>query len=188
VELPFGRGRRLVGDAPGVLNHIIGGWQTTGVFRWTSGFPANIINARLAWPTNWNLQGNAELKDGLTEFPKGDTTSNVRFPDGRVRPSIFPNPSAVLQQLRFARPGEVGFRNQIRGDGYFSVDMGLGKTFHIYESHQLQFRWEVFNLTNSVRFDTGNIRLTPDITGTFGQYFGTLTKERIMQFGLRYEF
>jgi hypothetical protein len=56
------------------------------------------------------------------------------------------------------------------------------------EVNRLQFRWEIFNVTNSVRFDTASIRLTPDITGTFGQYFGTLTKERVMQFALRYEF
>jgi len=90
--------------------------------------------------------------------------------------------------LRFQRPGEVGFYNKIRGDGYFSIDMGLMKAFPITETHRLQFRWEVFNVTNSVRFDTGSLRAFPDITATFGQYTGTLTKERIMQFALRYEF
>lgn len=188
VELPFGRGKPLGGDVPSWLNQFIGGWQTTGIFRWNSGLPASIINARLAWPTNWNLQGNAELREGLRRFPQGRTTRNVRFPDGRVRPSIFPNPTEVLGMLRFARPGEVGFRNKIRGDGYFTLDMGLLKHFPIYESHRLQFRWEVFNLSNSVRFDTGSLRAFPDITGTFGQYFGTLTRERVMQFALRYEF
>ena len=188
VELPFGRGKLLGGDVPGWLNHLIGGWQTSGLYRWTSGQVANIINCRSCWPTNWNLQGNAELKEGLTRFPQGQTTSNVRFPDGRVRPSIFPNPSEVLGMLRFARPGEVGFRSKVRGDGYFSIDMGLMKSFSIYESHRLQFRWEVFNVTNSVRFDALSLRLLPDIASTFGQYTATLTDSRVMQFALRYEF
>lgn len=191
LELPFGRGKPFGRDVPGWANHIIGGWQTTGVFRWTSGLPANIINARLAWPTNWNLQGNAELKEGVTfkDLEKlTQTTKSVRFPDGKVRPSIFSNPSEVLKLLRFARPGEVGFRNRIRGDGYFTIDFGLMKAFPIYENHRLQFRWEIFNLTNSVRFNTGQLTVLPDITATFGQYQGTLTKERIMQFALRYEF
>lgn len=188
VDLPFGRGKPIAGGAPSWLNHIIGGWQTTGILRWTSGLPANIINARLAWPTNWNLQGNAELKEGLNRYPQGKTTKNVKFPDGKVRPSIFPDPAAVLKQLRFARPGEVGFRNKVRGDGYYSLDMGLLKEFQIHENHKLRFRWEVFNVTNSVRFDTGSLLATPDIIGTFGQYTDTLTRPRIMQFSLRYEF
>jgi hypothetical protein len=90
--------------------------------------------------------------------------------------------------LRFQRPGEAGFRNRIRGDGYFSIDFGLMKAFPITETHRLQFRWEVFNLTNSVRFDTGNLLAFPDISATFGRYEGTLTRPRIMQFALRYEF
>lgn len=188
AELPFGHGKPIAKDVPGWLNHIIGGWQTTGVVRWTSGLPANIQNCRSCWPTNWNLQGNASLKDGLTRYPQGRTTRNVRFPDGTVRPSIFPDPLAVLDMLRFSRPGEAGFRNRVRGDGYFVIDMGLMKSFAVHESHRLQFRWEVFNLTNSVRFDTGSLRALPDIRSTFGQYTATLSIERRMQFALRYEF
>jgi hypothetical protein len=187
VELPFGRGKMLAGSAPSYLNQIIGGWETTGIFRWTSGFPANIINCRSCWPTNWNLQGNAELKEG-SSYPVTETNRSFKFPDGRVRPSIFPDPSVALKSLRFARPGETGFRNQLRGDGYFTLDLGLLKTFDIYESHKLKFRWEIFNLTNSVRFDTGSLSTFPDISSTFGQYTGTLTSARIMQFALRYEF
>jgi hypothetical protein len=187
VELPFGKGKPLAGGANAVLDQIIGGWQTSGVWRWTSGFPINIINCRSCWPTNWNLQGNAELANGAT-YPETQTVKNVRFPDGRVRPSPFADPSAVLRGLRFARPGETGFRNQIRGDGYFSIDLGLQKNFKIYEGHQLMFRWEVFNLTNSVRFDAQGLSAFPDITSTFGQYSTTMTNSRVMQFALRYQF
>ena len=188
VELPFGRGKPLGGNVPGWANQIIGGWQTTGLLRWTSGFPLNIINCRSCWATNWNLQGNAELKEGVTRYPTAETNRSYKFPDGKVRPAAFRNPADVLKMLRFQRPGEAGFRNRIRGDGYFSIDFGLMKAFPITETHRLQFRWEVFNLTNSVRFDTGSLLAYPDISATFGRYEGTLTRPRIMQFALRYEF
>lgn len=186
-EFPFGKGKAFASGAPGWLNQIIGGWETTGIFRWTSGFPANIINCRSCWPTNWNLQGNAELAAGAT-YPKTETNKSYKFGNGSVRPSIFPDPAQALKSLRFARPGETGFRNQLRGDGYFSLDTGLLKTFNIYENHKLKFRWEVFNVTNSVRFDSTSLLAFPDITSTFGQYTDTLTNSRIMQFALRYEF
>jgi hypothetical protein len=181
TELPFGRGKALGSTAPGWANHIIGNWQVAGLFRWSSGLPANIINCRLCWATNWNVQGNAELATG--RLPETGTTRNL--PGG---PNLFPNPSQARQAFRFQRPGEAGIRNLLRGDGYFSIDMGLGKAFRITESHRLQFRWEVFNVTNSVRFDVADVNATPDIESTFGQYNSILPGPRVMQFALRYEF
>lgn len=180
IELPFGRGKPLGGNVSGWLNQLIGGWQTTGIFRWTSGFPFNIINCRSCWATNWNLQGNTMIKEGQT-LPETKTTKGDW-------PNVFPNPSEALKHFRFQRPGESGIRNLLRGDGYFSIDMGLMKSFPITETHRLQFRWEVFNVTNSVRFNVDDLTAFPDITTTFGRYNGTLTQPRIMQFALRYEF
>ena len=197
ADLPFGRDRRFGSTVPGWLNQVIGGWQFAGIFRWTSGLPFNILNARCCWPTNWNLQGNAELVNP-GDFP--DTTSpaarNVvsRNADGDFGfPSPFEDPAAALEKLRFANPGEVGFRNMLRGDGYIGADVGIAKTFAMPFNHRLRFRWDVFNVTNTVRFDTGNVTMTPDQATTFGSYNGTLATcdgraGRCMQVSLRWEF
>jgi hypothetical protein len=81
--------------------------------------------------------------------------------------------------------------------------MGLYKVFKMpfNENHNVQFRWEVFNLTNTQRF-TGladySIGLDPNLGGTpqpqFGNFTGTQrllgesTAARVMQFALRYQF
>jgi hypothetical protein len=57
----------------------------------------------------------------------------------------------------------------------------------------LKFAWEVFNATNSVRFDTNPVThlggLNNQLTsGTLGQYSSTLTIPRVQQFSLRYTF
>ena len=56
----------------------------------------------------------------------------------------------------------------------------------------LQFRWETFNVTNSVRFDVQSSLLSSALTlgsgGSFGNYSGLLTNPRIMRFALRFEF
>jgi hypothetical protein len=52
----------------------------------------------------------------------------------------------------------------------------------------MQFRWEVFNTFNTVRFDPYDASLTLSDTGSFGKYQFTSTKPRVMQFALRYEF
>ena len=81
-------------------------------------------------------------------------------------------------------------RNNFRGDGYFDIDSGLAKTFKITESQGVKFAWEVFNVTNSVRFDTNpNFSLGATLTaGTLGNYSRTYSKPRVMQFSLRYDF
>jgi hypothetical protein len=65
--------------------------------------------------------------------------------------------------------------------------MGLAKTWKVYERMSLKFAWEVFNITNSVRFDTNSIDNGSD-DGGFGLYSGTLTNPRVQQFSLRLTF
>ncbi len=38
-ELPFGNGKPIGGDASGVAEAIIGGWQLQGVYTYQAGFP-----------------------------------------------------------------------------------------------------------------------------------------------------
>ncbi|MDP2391099.1 MAG: hypothetical protein Q8N52_12290, partial [Acidobacteriota bacterium] len=109
------------------------------------------------------------------------------------RPSPFVDPQGAIAMFRRALPGEVGLRNVFRGDGYFNVDLSLSKAFSVgIADHRLRFRWDVFNATNTPKFDVGNLTNTPDISG-FGRYNGTLATcdaqaGRCMQFALRYEF
>ena len=68
--------------------------------------------------------------------------------------------------------------------------MGLGKSWKLTEQQYLQVRWEVFNVTNSVRFDAALSAYNEALTdaGSFGKYGYTLTKPRVMQLSLRYSF
>jgi hypothetical protein len=78
----------------------------------------------------------------------------------------------------------------LRGDGVFVINHGLGKRFVMpyNEQHSIQFRWETFNVTNSVRFDPRSVSLSMTAIGSFGKYTNTLNSPRQMQFALRYEF
>lgn len=177
-EIPVGSGRPFLSDLPGWGDAIVGGWQLTGIVRMTSGFPVSVGNGRI-WPTNWNITGWATPKGDV----RGETT---KLPDG---PNLFPNPDLGLQSFTNSKAGQTGARNAVRGDGYFSLDFGLGKEFKMpWEGHSLQFRWEVFNATNTARFDVSSISLDLTNSGTFGRYQDTLASPRVMQFGIRYEF
>ncbi len=180
AELPFGRGKQLAGNASRALDAVIGGWQLSGLFRLTSGLPLNVFGG-FNWPTNWQLGGNAFLTGPVQ-------TGSFKNPDGTV--SLFKNGPAAISSFTAPFPGDSGARNQVRGDGFSNIDLGLAKRWRMpwSERQSLQLRWEVFNVTNSTRFDVQSIAPELDISSTFGNYTGLLTNPRVMQFALRFEF
>ncbi len=187
AELPFGKDKWIGRNVPTWADQIIGGWQWSGIFRATSGLPVSVGNGRF-WPTNWNISGFATRTGAI---PPTETTKNAppAVAGGKPGVNIFPDPASALKAYRNTLPGQTGTRNDLRGDGYFTIDMGLSKTFKITENHRLQFRWETFNVTNSVRFDP--FSLTLDLgsgRANFGKYSSSLTNPRVMQFALRYDF
>ncbi|MBZ5682825.1 MAG: carboxypeptidase-like regulatory domain-containing protein [Acidobacteriia bacterium] len=189
VELPFGKGKHFAGNASGVADAVIGGWQLSGLARWTSGFPFTVDNGNF-WPTNWDEQGIAQM----VARPK---TGHFRQPNGTI--SVFANSAAAFADFQHPFPGQSGSRNVVRGDGYAGLDMALNKRWKMpMEGHSLAFRWEVFNVPNLHRFNvasglqTGSacacIASLQQLPESFGSYTGLLTQPRVMQFALRYEF
>ncbi len=187
-ELPFGKGKFLGNGANKVGDAIIGGWQLGGIFRWTTGLPVGVGNGRF-WPTNWNISGYA-TRTGPVPDLKTTKNAPAAASGGKPGPNLFPDPATALKSYANTVPGQTGERNGIRGDGYFTLDFNLGKTWKLpIEGHTFQFRWEVFNATNSVRFDVNSTTLDLGSgRANFGKYSSTLTNPRVMQFALRYEF
>ncbi|MGB6814334.1 MAG: hypothetical protein WBE23_15635, partial [Candidatus Sulfotelmatobacter sp.] len=92
--------------------------------------------------------------------------------------------------FRDTGPGEAGQRNLFRGPGFFSIDGGLNKVWDFSETRMIRFSWEVFNVTNSVRFDAANAVDNEDLVDitSFGTFQRTLTTPRVMQFSMRFAF
>ncbi len=186
-RLPFGRGQMLGRGANSWLNEIIGGWQFSGLFRWTSGFPTSVDNGGF-WPTNWNIEGLANaVVNG--QLPKASNPSNAVVNGQSIGPDIFADPTAAEAAFRHSWPGESGTRNNIIGEGMFNIDTGLAKDFSLGESRRVEFSWQTFNTTNSVRYDVRTAMPTlRELPSQFGKYTSTLTQPRFMQFALRFAF
>ncbi len=190
ADLPFGKGRAVAHDASGFMDAFIGGWQLSGLARWTSGFPFSVDGGQ-RWPTNWFLTAIAEMtakqKTGIYHLI--DSTTGFAF----VSP--FSDPAAAQAAFTIPLPGGVGSRNVLRGDGYASLDMSLGKRWKMpyRETHSVQFLWQVFNVPNLTRYNAQGVgsSLLTSLTQApthFGAYTSLLTQPRVMQFSLRYEF
>jgi hypothetical protein len=180
-NLPVGRGQQYFSSTGRLTNELIGGWQLTGIIRWTSGLPFEIVNGNNYYPTNWDIAGYATLTGTP---PKTRAGSN---PGGLIQ-QMFANPTAAFNAFSHTLPGESGTRNPLRGDGYFEVDTGLGKTLPLTERLKLKLGVEAFNISNSVRFDPKTIGNDLDNENAFGNANQTLTQSRQAQFYGRLSF
>jgi len=184
-RLPFGKGQRFGGSAGGLLNALIGGWQVSGIFRYTTGFPITTDNGP-AWATNWNIEGDAEPSGPI---PKATSPKNVIVGGVDIGPDLWSDPGAALNAFRPDLPGESGVRNNIIGAGLFNIDTGVVKDFSLGESKRVEFSWQTFNITNGVSYNVRTAQPSlADSPSTFGLYTSTLTTPRFMQFALRFVF
>jgi hypothetical protein len=189
--LPFGTGKALLSNSSAVGNAIWGGWQWAGLGRWSSGLPFSVIEP--GWTTNWEVQA-----FGVNTVPV--KTHKHMLKDGSGLPEVFADPDGIQNgvttgsPMRLPYPGEAGMRNKFYSDGIFDIDSSLSKSWNLRERARIKFAWEVYNVSNSTRFDAGSYNnnlfsnaLTYPGFGVYTQRLGSKTFRR-MQFGLRVDF
>ena len=177
-DLPFGRGKQFASEAGPLTNAFLGGWQLSSLVRWTSGYPFSV--STYAFATDFEQDAKAVL---IGAAPK-----TGKYYDASGNPNVFKDGPKAISAFRYAYPGESGERNNLRGPGFFGVDASLGKVWKTWREGEVRFSWDVFNVTNSERMDDGTVSNYLYYAESLGYYSQTLTKPRVMQFGLHYAF
>ena len=150
-ENPIGHGHQFLSSIGPVANQFLGGWQLSSIFRFNTGVPEITPYDSQTWATSWKKPSNGVRIRSIQAAP----TKSGSYPN------LFADPTYAYQSFRNARAGETGDRNVLRRQSYVALDMGLGKSFKISEGQRLQFRWEVFNATNTQRLGAV-IQITPE--------------------------
>jgi hypothetical protein len=179
-EVPYQRNQQ------GTLGRILGGWQLSTAFNFQDGPPFTPLNG--ADPTGAlagisGLVGNSIRPNLNTNLDiSGMTIDELKEAGGAslFRP-LCGNPSATCQGERV---GNVG-RNVLRADGIFNVDFAVIKNTKIAGSHNLQFRLEMFNATNSRNFGIPESRIN---AANFLDEKGTNGGSRFIWLSVRYVF
>jgi outer membrane receptor protein involved in Fe transport len=129
-ELPFGKGKPLAGDVPGIVNQIIGGWQLNWDVTYQSGNVSNYPNAMQNAPGSAKLDNPTRTQWFNTAlWKKSDGT-----PVATMEPYTLRNFPLLFSDVR--RPG------------YQNWDASVSKLFPIREKVNLQFRFEMVNMMN----------------------------------------
>jgi hypothetical protein len=180
-ELPFGRNKPFLGNANGVVNQIVGGWQISPVLNYSSGLPFSLSygSCNASIPTSAPCLVNGQpgrFHSHVTGYPG----SNLSYFDPLPLGGAFTAPG--LDQI-----GTIG-RNSVFGPHFFNTDLSVQKNFPVREIATLQFRMDAFNVFNHINWGTpsGNIQNF----GTINQGPGVdgSTNPRQLQFSVRVQF
>jgi hypothetical protein len=139
-ELPFGKGRTFLGEAPRALDAVVGGWKITPVFQYTSG----------DFPQFGNLV--------VTGNPCVSNPSPGRW----FNPSAFAPIPANTYVLR-SNPLQY---DCLTGPHFWDVDASLAKDFHLTDKFRAELKMTAYNALNNLNRGDPNTDIT---SSTFGQ-------------------
>jgi hypothetical protein len=187
-DLPFGRGKAFGGAAPRWLDEAIGGWSVSGLPNWHSGIAYSASS--LAFVAGYANNAPAILTGSPSDL-------KIHLNGGKGQPlNGFANPNQANADYVGPIGFDIGTRNNLRGPGYFNIDLGLAKSFPIYGDRvALKFRADAFNALNHPNFDLPCVDIT-SVTCLFGTIPGTVgtglnnagPSARVLQLALRLEF
>ena len=139
-ELPFGRGRRLLPDASGIVEKVLGGWSVQAVYIAQSGPP---------------------LGFGNILFYGGDI-HDIVLPRSERRVERWFNTDAGFEKAS-GRQLASNIRTfplrltGLRQDGFNNLDISVNKEFLVYERIRFQLRAEAQDALNHAMFGAPNL-------------------------------
>jgi hypothetical protein len=142
-ELPFGK------NASRMTKLAIGGWQANLLAFYQSGVPFTVLDGVAPVPSNVSNLITVDRPNVLSGAPY--TPANQSYTNWINVNAFTPQPV-----------GTVGSetRAQLYGPHQRSADFSLFKDFQIREAMKMQFRAEVYNITNTENFGQPNINIT----------------------------
>lgn len=174
-DLPFGRGKRLLGSVNPVVNQLVGGWQVNAIQSYDSGTPIGVSGG-----------GDIPLFGGGNR--PNWVSSNVRssVPMGSFDPAV----DLYLNINAFSQPAPFTFGNappllpNVRTPAYYDEDMSVFKKIFLRsESRYLEIRGEFFNAFNRVVFAGPSANINNP--STFGVISGQANTPRVIQIGMK---
>ncbi len=186
-ELPVGQGKRFLSRG-GAVNALVGGWQMSTIFKYSSGLPlyfrsgfCNVPGAFRAGCIPAVLNRDAVFAQDKGSF---DPAKGPLFNKDAFEP---------VSAFNFYYGQGNRIEESLRAFGYHNQDLSLIKNTRMPGGTNLQIRFEVFNLWNWHMFTNpgqwGGLAFNNDLASPdFGRWNGSVTDPRTMQLAARFEF
>ena len=174
-DLPIGRGKRLLGNMPRLVDAIVGGWKTSGVWRMADGRPLSFT-----------------LFDGTSLPTYGAQRPNLvgkprRFHGTDWIDHYFLNPTVFQKPDVFTLGNAPRATGSVRTPFAFNTELSVGKEFPLKrEGMNVEVRLEAYNALNHPVFGAPNTSV--DDAQNFGIITYTSNGPRQVQLAFKFNF
>ena len=152
-QIPFGMGRQFESAVPRFLNHVVGGWNVSGIYQYQAGAPLSF--------GNYILLG--DIQD--LKLPEGEQSLDRWF-----NTNLFEKDKK--KQLDYNVRTLSSRFTRVRADNISIVDLSLQKEFRIREGLTLRLQVDAQNAFNHADFGNPNTNPT---NSNFGRVTATET-------------
>ena len=179
-QVPYGKGKHFGGNVNSVVNGFLGGWQTSGMWRFDDGMPVNLSVTGATAPWGYS----ASFPDQIGKF-------NVNPKSEWFTKGYFANPTAALA---VPAPYTIGNASRMepstRVPGTNNATLAVFKDIptHIREGSRLQIRAEAFNALNHPQFGGIGAQFGNPLPANFGQVSSQVNQARQVQLGMQLYF
>ncbi len=172
-ELPVGHGKPLGSHLAPVVNTILGGWKTNGIWRFSTGQPLALsVSGSTPLPTYGPQRPN--LTGDLLRNTGSDWMQNY-----------FSNPGVVSVPAPYTLGSAPRTLSSVRSPGVSNANLSLFKAFELERlrpGSQIEFRAEFFNAFNHPQFCGPNATVN---SAMFGEVTSTCAAAREVQMALK---
>jgi len=175
-ELPFGKGKQLLGSSSRVVNAVVSGWKINGFVKYNSGLPLTITG------------GVGSL--GTIGYSQWATSVPGVSPYLVTSPGDFTPTSKYLNAAAFTTTSGFNFGNVnsnpswVRGFWYKEENLTVGRVFRVTEQVRFDLSVDAQNPFNFHRWGAPNTSLT---SGQFG-IVNSVSPGRILQVNMAVKF
>jgi hypothetical protein len=185
-ELPVGRGKHFLGNAPKPVNAIVGGWRIGGIQRYLSGQPISFFGEPGIPGFDNGIRPNRVSGQPVKGFSGNYNPFTWQLGEtcttGYWNCGAFADPNANRGTGAFQFGDMPRNSADIRSFPFYQEDFSIAKTFPVSEVVKVEFRGEMFNAFNRHVFNKPDSGV---LDSNFGQITSTLDAPRTVQFVLR---
>jgi hypothetical protein len=186
-ELPFGQGKKHLNEG-GAMNALVGGWQVSTIFRYSSGLPmyfrssfCNVPGAFRAACIPAIINPGSLFAQDMGSF---DPAKGPLFNKDAFEPTT---------AFNFYQGSGNRVEESVRGFAYKNQDLSFIKNTKLPGGTSVQLRIEAFNVWNWHSFtnaaEWGGLAFNNDLAGgNFGTWNGSVSASRTVQLAARFEF
>jgi hypothetical protein len=154
-ELPIGPGKKFLNKGSQLAKNVVGGWQVTGVFQYSSGTPLTVY-----------ANDNDPFLNGFNRANFNPAVAlNVNYNNYYKGLPVFT--TAAFSDPGFQQGNEPRAISQLRNPFNAGENIGLAKHFYFGERVTAELRMEFFNVLNRMQI-CGPDTNFPDGPGNFG--------------------